>query len=333
MAEQMTKTERVRAALKGEEVDRPPVSVWRHFYDRETSAQGLAEAMLAFQERFQWDFMKVNPRASYHTEDWGARYEYTGDPYTPPRLVYTPIKLPDDWERLKVLDVHTGVLGEQLHALRLIAKELKGEVPFLMTVFTPLSVASRLVESEERMLHFLRCHPEKVHIALQVIVETYVKFIRECLALGASGIFFATTAWASYDHLSRVEYEEFGRPYDLKVLQAAQGAEFNLLHICRDRNMLRILTDYPVHAFNWDARVPTNPSLREGLMVLDRTVVGGLPQRRLHEMSPEEVAQEVDGCIAQTGGLRFILAPGCTISLRTPEENLEMIKRRLVKEG
>ena len=69
MAVTSAKRERVQAALAGEPVDWPPVSMWRHFYEFEETAEGLAEAMLGFQRRYDWDFMKVNPRASYHAED------------------------------------------------------------------------------------------------------------------------------------------------------------------------------------------------------------------------------------------------------------------------
>ena len=41
--DQMNRRERVRAALQGKPVDRPPISFWRHFFDKETSAAGLAE--------------------------------------------------------------------------------------------------------------------------------------------------------------------------------------------------------------------------------------------------------------------------------------------------
>jgi hypothetical protein len=38
----MTPRERVWAALRGEAVDRPPISFWGHFYHRESSARDLA---------------------------------------------------------------------------------------------------------------------------------------------------------------------------------------------------------------------------------------------------------------------------------------------------
>ena len=71
MTESMNHRERVLACLAGGDVDRPPVSMWRHFYAEETAPDTLAEAMLGFQRDYDWDFMKVNPRASYHAEDWG----------------------------------------------------------------------------------------------------------------------------------------------------------------------------------------------------------------------------------------------------------------------
>ena len=56
----MTRRERIRKTLRGEATDRPPVSFWRHFYDREGSAKDLADSMLAFQKTYDWDLLKVN---------------------------------------------------------------------------------------------------------------------------------------------------------------------------------------------------------------------------------------------------------------------------------
>src|SRR5438270_6340876 len=57
------------------------------------------------------------------------------------------------------------------------------------------------------------------------------------MAAGVDGIFFATQM-ATTDLLTREEYEEFGRPYDLQVLEAATtGLIF--LHI-QDRKSTRL---------------------------------------------------------------------------------------------
>lgn len=326
MAESMSHRERVMATLQGDEVDRPPVSMWRHFYEKEHEAEGLVEAMLAFQHKYDWDFVKLNPRAHYHAEDWGVKYDYSGDPLIPPICVDTPVRTPADWERIEPLDVHGGALGEHLEALRRIARDLGREAPVLMTVFTPLSIASRLVESEQAMLAHLREHPAKVHAALEVITETFARFVRECLAEGADGIFFATTSWASRRLLSEEEYQEFGRPYDLRVLVGAAGASFNLLHVCRSENMLPLLVDYPVQALNWDARDPWNPTLTEGRRLTSKAIVGGINHLELHRMSPAQAAEQTRAARAEAGSRGFMVGPGCTVSPHTAEEQLRAIK-------
>ena len=326
MGDSMSHRERVMATLKGEAVDRAPVSMWRHFYDREDSIGGLVEAMLGFQRRYDWDFMKLNPRAQYHAEDWGVVYAYSDDPFVAPRLTSAPVKRPEDWERIGVLDVRSPVLGGHLEAVAQITRQLEGEVPVLMTVFTPLSIASRLVDSDVTMLAHLRERPAQVHGALQSIAETFAAFAKECIAAGADGIFFATTSWASRLLLTEEEYLEFGRPYDLRVLAATQAAPFNVLHVCRGENMLRLLRDYPVQAFNWDARDATNPGLEEGLELTDGAIIGGIDQRRLDGMSLEEAATQAKASLIQGGDRRFMLGAGCTISPRTSPDLLDALR-------
>ena len=326
MAAGMTHWERVRATLAGREVDCVPVSMWRHFFASETSAESLAEAMLGFQARFDWDFMKVNPRASYHVEDWGVRVEYRGD--SPPRVGKTPVAAPDDWLKLEVLDVEKGVLGEQLVSLELIGRGLKGSLPFSMTVFTPLSIAGRLVASEDILLKHLREDPDKVRHALQVITETFTRFSRACLERGASGLFYATTHWATTDRLTEDEYNRYARPCDLKLLNGLPPAEFHVLHVCGQHNLLHALKDYPVHAFSWDARAAGNPSLSEGKRIVGgRAVIGGIAHdQRLVEAPPALLAAEISGMRIAMGERGWMLGPGCTFRPETPEGNLQAIR-------
>jgi uroporphyrinogen decarboxylase len=325
----MTHGERVRAALKGEDVDHVPVSMWRHFFARETSAESLAEAMLGFQNRFDWDFMKVNPRASYHVEDWGVKTKYHGD--AEPEIIETPVKNIDDWQKLKVLDINKGVLKEHLTGLELIARGLKGKLPFIMTVFTPISIASRLVGAEEVFSRHLREHTERVNQALEVTTETFINFSKACLERGASGLFYATTSWATTDRLSEEEYIKYARPYDLKLLAALPTAEFHVLHVCRQNNLLRAVKDYPVHAYNWDARGSGNPSLAEGKRIIGRPtvpVIGGIAHgRSLVEATPAQLAAEVKGMRVALGKKGWMVGPGCTFPPPTPEANLQAIRK------
>lgn len=323
------KRERVQATLEGEIVDRPPVSLWRHFYEAEERAEGLAEAMLHFQREFDWDFMKVNPRAHYHVEDWGAQYRYTGNPNEAPTRTHVPVGSAEDWQHILPLDPLKGSLDEHLRALSHIAKSLEGEVPFVMTIFTPLAVAARLVESDQVMLEHLHEYPSEVHTALQHITESFRAYVTECLNAGVDGIFLATTSWASYDMLTEDEYQQFGRPYDLKVLEEAKEASFNILHVCKGNSMVQNLADYPVHVLNWDTSNDSNPSLEEAYSFTRQSLLGGINGDTLLKESPEAVFQEVRDAVAETAGLRLIVGPNCSIPTRSPKPNLRAIHEAL----
>ncbi|HVP37126.1 MAG TPA: uroporphyrinogen decarboxylase family protein, partial [Terriglobales bacterium] len=201
--------ERVRAVLKGEMPDRVPISMWRHFYEKESTADGLAEAMISFQRKYDWDFIKVNPRASYHIEGWGAKVAFNHGPRRKTEVIEYPIKKTEDWKIFESLKFSKKALNEQPRALKLIKKELKDDIFLVHTIFTPLSIAGDLVPEEKDLVQAMKENPQMIHSALRVITEIFSDFAVECLNAGADGIFFATTEWATKDILTEEEYLEF----------------------------------------------------------------------------------------------------------------------------
>lgn len=324
--ETLTRTERVLAALRGDEVDRVPVSAWWHDFAREWSPEGLAAAALESYREYGWDFIKVNPRACYYAEDWGAKYVRAPGGDKQPVLEQPGISSPEDLSRIRPLDVTRGAYGEQLEALRLIDGALRGEAPFIQTVFSPLAVVSRITGSTKYVQRLMREHPDALLEALEAIAETLAAYSRSCLEAGASGIFFATVEWGSRDNISLDDYNRFARPFDLRVLAAVQGAPFNVLHVCRDRNHLPDLLDYPVATFHWDALGEGNPSLKEVLKLTPAAVMGGVTHGdQMTSGSPAIIAKQAERAIIDTGGRRFLLAPGCSIEPTTPAVNLRTL--------
>jgi len=324
----MTRRERIRATLAGEPTDRPPVSLWRHFYDREGSAEALAQAMLEFQAAYDWDFMKVNPRASYHVEDWGVRTERPGTgPLDKPKVVHSVVRNPEDWDRIKPLDVMKGVLGDHLDAEERIAAKIQGDVDWVMTVFNPISIAADLVNDDARFVAHLRGHGERVHGALRAITETFAAFTRETMARGASGIFFATTDWANDTRITREEVEEFGRPYDLRVLAEADAAPLNTLHVCGPGAFLREHADYPVAVLSWDCRDRGNPTIRGMRGVTAKTLMTGISHEGTFLHGPAKALEdEARAAVTESGGTRFILGPGCAVPAASHKEHYAIVR-------
>jgi uroporphyrinogen decarboxylase len=320
----MNKIERVAAALRGETVDQVPISFWGHSYLKEWSPAGLADAMLENYTAYGWDYMKVNPRASYHVEDWGVRLERPTAPDKGPRITKRAVTEPADWRRIRPLEPHAGVLGEQLDALAQIRDGLKGGAYFVQTIFSPLSVAKYLAGNDPAPVRTsMADDPGALRAALDVIVETFTAYAQACLETGASGIFFATTGWASADVLTEDEYRRWGVEYDLAVVESFAGkAPFNILHNCGQNIYFRALADYPVEAISWASTAAGNPSLAEGRDLSGKAVMGGVDVGVLAEGTPGAVAGQVREAVTQTEGRHVLVAPGCSIKPTTPAVNL-----------
>jgi hypothetical protein len=135
---------RIEAAVAGRVVDRVPVALWKHFPHDDQDAGKLAARTLEWQRAWDFDLVKFMPSGTYGVEDWGARTVFDGAA-NGARVVAEPgVKRAEDWPRLARLDPARGVLGAQNAALALAAKELKGSVPILQTVFSPLTTARKL---------------------------------------------------------------------------------------------------------------------------------------------------------------------------------------------
>ena len=99
-----------------------------------------------------------------------------------------------------------------------------------------------------------------------------------------------------------------------------------MLHVCKRRNLLFELADYPVSAFSWDATDPTNPTLADGLSRLPGAVMGGISQdEALREAAPDRSLAEFQRGMQQTGGRRWLVGPGCSIPPAVPAANLKAL--------
>jgi uroporphyrinogen decarboxylase len=211
-----------------------------------------------------------------------------------------------------------------MEAARRVVRELRSDRPILQTLFSPLGVLGHLVAGTDGsgLRPWFAEHPARVHAALATITTTLRTFAVEMLNTGVDGIFYAPLAWSSRDHASTEEYREFGRPYDLQVLSALRDARLLVLHVCRERNIVADLTDYPVHVLHWDASGEGNPSLSDVAASATPAVAGGVSNRTLLNGSTDEVTAEVRAAVAETKGNRLLIAGSCSIAPATPEANI-----------
>jgi uroporphyrinogen decarboxylase len=314
----MNKREQLEATIAGQATDRTPIALWRHFPGDDQNPESLAEATIAFQKRWDFDFVKVTPASSFQIKDWGAQDQWLGNIEGTRKYTYQPIERSSDWRKLKVLDPRSGALGNQLKCLDQVVKALP-DAPVIQTVFSPLAQAKNL--AGDRLLRDIRHHATEFKAGLETIAQSTIAFVEAIKTTGAAGIFYAVQL-ATSNSLSADEYREFGREYDLRILNALKSLWLNVAHIHGENIYFDLVADYPLQVWNWHDR-ETWPTLKDGLKLIKGAACGGLNR----DMSmlcgrPEAVKQEVADAIDQTGGRRLIIGTGCVMMIPTPEVNI-----------
>ena len=155
-----TKKERFEAVLNHELADRPPVSAWRHFTENEHSGADLfVETMLKWQNTYDWDYVKLQPRASYYEEAWGGQFDYNDYEGVLPKVVKGPIGGVADLEKITVLPGDQGVFAEQIEVIQKMKAGLNEDIPTVPDHDVP---HQRSAEAVRRQPHLAVTAPQAV---------------------------------------------------------------------------------------------------------------------------------------------------------------------------
>lgn len=333
----MNKYERIKAALNFEDVDRVPVSLWMHLSESDINPKSLAESQVAMTRKYDFDFIKLMPFGLYCVEDWGAEVQYFSQSNHPPIIKKHGIDEVQDWGRLEVLPAIYGTYGKQLQLAKYVSQKVKGEIPFVQTIFSPLTTARKL--GGDRLLLDIKENPSLVKQALEVISETTINFVRANIEAGVDGFFFASQC-ATKNLFTEEEYKIFGEYYDLKVIESYNRETFfNIAHIHGDNIMFDLISNYPVNCLNWHDRW-TSPSLKEARKITDKCLLGGIREVPYYDKNNRfirnsllidgtvnEVENHVKEAIEQVHGKGLIIGPGCVAPQNTPETSIYAVKR------
>ena len=314
-----THRERIQACFEGEQTDRTPIALWRHFPEEDQNPETLAAATIKFQQTYDFDIVKVTPSSSFMVKDWGVDDEWQNNPEGSREYTKRAIQKPQDWETLKLLDPTAPHLAAQLQCLKLVREGIGAETPVLQTVFNPMSQAKNLA-GNDLLLEHIKKHPEAVMKGLETITKSTVKFIEAVHEIGADGIFYAIQH-AQGRILELDEYKNIALPYDQQVLKPAEEFWCNLLHLHGKDVYFSLLRLMNFQIVNWHDR-ETYPSLSEAKSLYRGVVCGGVRQETLYSGTPAQVKEEAANAIQQTKGKRFILGTGCVVYYQSAHENI-----------
>lgn len=319
------------------------VAAWQHLVGHEYGAREFADAYVEFVRRWDWDWVKINPRAVYYAESWGNVYDendYGG--YVIPRKVSSVIAEPSDIAKIGRLDASKSApLAESFEAARLIRRELTDRA-VLQSIFSPLSVLLQIADlplypgdayadPAVSLADFLYAQPEAAKTALTNIAETLADYAAALVkpesegGAGLDGIFYAVTGTVSNGYFTAEQYAEFGEPFDRIVLDAIRAANPDaaiLLHTCRDHANPEWFDIADVDILQWDAFADGNPSVADAGSLSAVPVLGANSFDFADAANAARIREQLEETVRTQAGRPFLLAPSCTVPTPAADETL-----------
>jgi len=304
--------------IQGESMPIAPVAFWRHHPIADQDGVALAESTIAFQRRFDCDFVKITPASSFQLRDYGLTDRWDHDPLGRRTLGPGPVESPQHWWSLPKLDPHTGFLARYLECAVRVRSALPAHIPVVQTVFNPVFQATAL--STGGLPHHLHTAPEAVRAGLTRIAENTVALISALRDCGIDGVFLASQH-VNAESMPEAVYADWALPFDRDCIVAAEGLPFNMLHLHGQRPHLRLANRFGVDLVHFAAPDDLLPSqaFRSSRVALSTGLLGS----DLLSTEPDHVFRRTEQLLDRWKGPHFVLAAGCVVPLGAPDQNID----------
>jgi len=309
MTRNMDRRERFLAAVQGGEPDRPPATAWVHFLSDHLSGEDTATLHLKFLRAYEWDIAKLM-----------NDYRY------PVPAGLETLSTDEAMRRFRRVSLDERAFAEQLKAIRRLRAELGPEWPILDTLFDPYQQVLRNVGFAEG--RHVPLHREAAIEMIDAVCDTLCDYVGAAREAGADGFFVSVNSAIREGFPRGVNddvFRDFQRPFDLRLLAAAEGST-RVLHVHGVGLDLDRVIDYPCEVISLSDRLPGNPSLAALRASTGKCLMGGIDETRIQERPLAELRAEIDDAVAQAGRRGWIIAPGCTIPSFTPQRTLRCLR-------
>lgn len=325
----MNKFDLIQQTIAQKPTDRIPFSFWTHLPEIDRQPRELAQATYDLYKQFDLDFIKTMNNGMYAVEDYNTVVDFSEVAKGGvAKVVETPIQSYEDWANLPLLEIDQApAIQRELDHLKQLLDLVDGEVPVIMTVFSPLTTADKLSRGQlaNHLIEEADRGSDYLHQALRKIAETTAALCQKAIQLGASGVYFASQM-SSYEKVDEETYRNYGVPYDLQVLQGAQAGWLNAIHIHGNDIMFDLVKDYPVQVFNWHIW-ETLPQLKEGMDYTGKTIMGGIARMDITHNRRNDLRHQIYQAIMETSGRGLILTPGCGIRHPYDDETIQFLQK------
>ena len=323
----MTPKQRYHATIRGEPVDRVPVTpifmawaahlIGRTYRDYYLDGDVLVEAQLAAARLLGTDQVSVISDPWCEASAFGMEFDYPEQGVGIPRGYL--LNDPADIAKLRTCHIDASPrMRQRVESVRNLAAAVGATHSVLGWVEGPLAEYADLRGVETTMLD-LATDPGMYLEAAEVLIATAIDFATAQVEAGADVIGVGDAA-ASL--IGPKMYVELVAPLEQRLFDAIHKAGARVkLHICGDINgIIGHIPATGADVIDVDWMVPLAEARR--LVGLEVALCGNFdPVAVLQRSTPEAIADAARQNIAD-GGDRFILQPGCEVPPGTPAANL-----------
>lgn len=273
-----------------------PAGFFIHFGEGYKVGESAIQKHLEYFRHTNMDFMKI-------------QYEKTF-----PKI--PGIRKPSDWTDMPLHK--KDFYEEPLAVIKGIVKEAKKEAPVLATFYSPFACAGHTT-SDEMITRHLEEDPEQTKKGLEIITESLLIYVKECIKLGVDGFLQSTQGGEGGRFTDYSLFTDYVKPFDLIAGREMEaGCTSNILHICDhsgDYENYTAFVDYPGHIINSSLQLTNDQTIssREMYQLFNKPFMGGMFKRGIMvDGSHEEISAEVSRVISEAPE-KFVLAASCTL--------------------
>jgi len=235
------------------------------------------------------------------------------------------IQKPADWEHMPLYD--KDFYADQLNIVDSLIKNAQKEALIIMTLYSPFMCAGHT--SDLQIIEHIKENPVKGKKGLEIITESLMIFVKECIKLGVDGFYHSTQGGESQTFNDNASFKECIKPYDLILMEEInKSCDFNILHVCDYHGGYDDLTpflDYPGHIVNCSLELgPGNLTAREVSQMFGRPFMGGLDRLgTIFSGNRDEIKKAVEAECRQKSA-KFLLGADCTVPSDIDWDNLKI---------
>lgn len=277
----------------------------------------------AFFLHFDKQFHAGQPAVDKHLE----YFRYTGMDFVKIQyeLIFPPIpgiKKAADWKKMPFYK--EDFYSPQVGVVEGLVRVAKTEALILETLYSPYMCAG---QTSPLLKQHMEEDPASVKKGLEIITESLMLFVKECIRVGVDG-FYASTQGGEKGTFSNISlFHECVKPFDRIIMdEINRECIFNILHVCDyngEYEDVSTFFEYPGHVVNCPPKIGSKIFTPKELSAMfRRPYMGGMERKGIiasgNPVEVENAAIE----ILREAPEHFVLGADCTVPSELNWDNL-----------